>query len=147
MKMTKSQFKTLMKECLSELINEGAFDKKLEQIAESKMTPGGSTPRYSGYGSINEETRQSGGINPRILDAINEVTRGKQGAQKNMFRDIMMDTAMTSLQSQLEGAAGLQENVPATRAEIATQEAELSALAGGNPSRWAMAAFGGKQKP
>lgn len=147
MKMTKSQFKVLMKECLTELINEGAFDKKLGQIAEAKMTHGSLGNKQPG--SLNEINANAkfDDINPRILEAVNSITRNKQGQQKTMFQEILMDTALTSLQKQLDGATGLQENSPMSKTEIAAQEAELNVLAGGNPGRWAIAAFSGKQKP
>lgn len=146
MKMTKSQFKLLMKECLTELINEGAFDKKLEQIAESKMR-GGHLPL--GAKSLNEQGKVPAGVNPKILEAVNIATAGQQGGRKSMFQEILMDTAMTTLQQQLEGvgASGLQDNSPVNPAIQAADEAQLHAISGGNPSRWAAAAFGGKKKP
>jgi molybdopterin-biosynthesis enzyme MoeA-like protein len=145
MKMTKSQFKLMMKECLTELINEGAFDKKLEQIAEGKMK-GGHLPLSSN--SLNEQGNLPAGMNPKILEAVNIVTSGQPNGRKSMFQEILMDTAMTTLQKQLEGAgsAGLQDTSPISAAAAAQDEAQLFAISGGNPSRWATAAFAGKKK-
>lgn len=151
MKMTKLQFKVLMKECLTELINEGAFDRKLEQIAESKMRSG-YLPQ--GSNSLNEQgfSGASTGANPRLLEAVRMVAGSQPNERRNMFQEILMDTAMTTLQNQLSGevgggGAGLMENVPVSAAARAADEQELTALAGGNPQRWALAAFGGKKKP
>lgn len=148
--MTKSQFKVLMKECLTELINEGAFDRKLEQIAEGKMR-GGYIPQAPN--SLNEQANSlPAGTNPKIMEAVNIVTMGQQGSRKSMFQEILMDTAMNTLQKQLSGemsggGAGLMENMPVSQMQKAADEQQIAALAGGNPSRWALAAFGGKKKP
>lgn len=150
MRMTKSQFKVLMKECLTELINEGAFDRKLEQIAEGKMR-GGYIPQAPN--SLNEQANSlPAGTNPKIMEAVNIVTMGQQGSRKSMFQEILMDTAMNTLQKQLSGemsggGAGLMENMPVSQMQKAADEQQIAALAGGNPSRWALAAFGGKKKP
>lgn len=151
MKMTKSQFKSLMKECLSELINEGAFDRKLEQIAESKMRSG-HVPQ--GSNSLNEQgfSGAPSGANHRLLEAVRMVAGSQPNERRSMFQEILMDTAMTTLQRQLSGemgggGTGLMENVPVSPSQRAADENELAALAGGNPQRWALAAFGGKKKP
>lgn len=150
MKMTKSQFKLLMKECLSELINEGAFDKKIEQITEGKIR-GGHLPQAPK--SLNEQGNSfPPGVNARIMEAVNIVTAGQQGGRKSMFQEILMDTAMTTLQQQLPAemngsGAGLMENSPVSTAQSVAEQNQLAALAGGDTSRWALAAFGGKKKP
>lgn len=140
-----------MKECLTELINEGAFDRKLEQIAESKI---GSGHLPQGSNSLNEYGNSASmpGVNDRIKEAVRIVTGAQPGERKSIFQEILMDTAMTTLQKQLSGemgggGAGLMENIPVSAAARAADDRELAALAGGNPQRWAMAAFGGKKKP
>ncbi len=138
MKMTKSQLKVLMKECLSELIEEGAFDKRLSQLTESKFSSMGSST--TGTSATN-----SGGVNPKIIEAVNTLTMGRKN-QKGLFQELLMETALTSLQTQLETASGLLENSVQVDSPNSIKEQQLVNLAGGNPMRWAKAAFGGKQK-
>lgn len=159
MKMSKAQFKTLMKECLTELINEGAFDKKLERIAESKIKMPASTSSQGGLLFGNQSpglprlvSEEQPGINPRLLEAVKNVTSAQPAGRKGLFEEIMMDTALTTLQKQIGsgdafGAAGaLYNDVPISQEVIAHDEAQLKAMAGGDPSRWAMAAFGNKKR-
>jgi len=154
-KITKLQFKTLLRECLSELIEEGSFDKKLKQIIESR------TPSSDGVTSsvLKEQSAKSNGvspentpegINPALLAAVNNVTSGMSSQNKSMFKDLMLETAMTTLQKQIAGetnmptggALGLLNNGPATPETIVADKKQLAGLAGGDISRWAKTAFG-----
>lgn len=158
-KMSKQQFKTLMKECLTELINEGAFDRKLSQIAESKMSNvANGSPVFNKsilYGNQNQPAPQPSpqvhpSINPKLLEAVRNVTSATPSGRKTMFEEIMLDTAMTTLQNQIANgdaygsAAGLYNDSPISQEVKAHDEAQLNALAGGDASRWAAAAFGNK---
>lgn len=154
MKMTKSEFKSLMKECLSELIEDGVFDKRIQQITESRSA----SPSHMLFGNDKspkqvQNTSTVAGINPKILETVKNVTSAQPPGRKNMFEEIMLDTALTTLQRQLgggdgsfTGSAGLFNDGPVDSASMAQDQAELSALSGGNPSRWATAAFGHKKK-
>lgn len=159
MKMSRSQFKTLMKECLSELINEGAFDKKLEKIAESKFSKPAqiveakSPSLLYGYGQQNSTPSENmPNVNPKLLEAVKNVTSAQPKERKGLFEEIMLDTAMTTLQRQLSngdafGNAGALYNEAPVSGEIAAlDEAQLKAMSGGNVSRWALAAFGGNKR-
>lgn len=158
MKMTKSQFKTLMKECLAELINEGMFDKHLTKIVEGKQG-GYKTNAGTGtgmlYGNGNPPSTSSTGnseINPRLLQAVSNVVSQTPSGRKSMFEAIMMDTALNTLQNQIAngdgfGAAGtLSQETPMSPEVAAHDEAQLHAMSGGNMSRWATAAFGSKKR-
>ena len=160
MKMSKIQFKTLMKECLTELINEGAFDKKLEKIAESKMPSHGTgilygnqaaSPSRGGQATYSPPQEQAG-VNPRLLEAVKNVISKQPPGRKSLFEEILMDTALTTLQKQIGsgdgfGAAGaLFNDAPVSQEIIAHDQAQLQAMSGGDPSRWAMAAFGNKKR-
>lgn len=141
MKMSKSEFKTLMKECLSELINEGAFDKKLEQIAEAKMKTGHFTE-----GVKAQESNSSRDVtqNPSLMNAVKTLSSAKAfGASRQLFEQILMDTAQTTLQKQLreEGLGG-----SITEEEEKVTSNQLQELSGGDPKRWMRAAFGIKSK-
>lgn len=157
MKMSKAQFKTLMKECLTELINEGAFDKKLEKIAEGKISSQGKGLLYGNQHrplphQQQASTEEQPGINPRLLEAVKNVTSAQPAGRKSLFEEIMMDTAMTTLQKQIGagdafGAAGaLYNDSPVPQEVQAHDEAQLQAMSNGNPSRWAAAAFGNKKR-
>lgn len=155
MKMTKSQFKSLMKECLTELINEGAFDAKFQSLAEGQnagsmksMLYGNQNPSYRPQQTT---PQPQGGVNPKILDAVRNVTSATPSGRKGLFEEILLDTALTTLQNQMSQGdggfgGGLYNNSPASAEEQAVDSAQLAALAGGNPSRWAVAAFGGKKR-
>lgn len=155
MKMSKQQFKTLMKECLSELINEGAFDKKLEQISEAKKNTGAlqQSTMPTGYYQPSTSTVQNATVSPMIMEAVRNITSGggsmTDPARKSMFESILIDTAMTTLQNQIangdgQGAGGLYNPIHVSKETVAQDDAQLAAMAGGNPSRWAAAAFGGR---
>lgn len=162
MKMTRTQFKTLMKECLSELINEGMFDKHLEKLVESKQSGGFRTSSENGmlYGNSSgrsnsgtpPEKTVTGDINPRLIAAVQNVVSQSPNSKKTMLESIMMDTALHTLQNQLAngdgfGAAGaLSQNTPLSQEALAHDTAQLEAMSGGNLSRWAVAAFGGKKR-
>lgn len=156
MKMSKQQFKTLMKECLSELINEGAFDKKLEQISEAKK-PVGSYPQATmptGHyqpAPANTTNQSTPVVNPMILERVRNITSGysMDPARKSMFESVLIDTAMTTLQNRIangdgQGCEGLYNPIHVSKETVAHDDAQLASLAGGNPSRWAAAAFGGR---
>lgn len=159
-KLSKSQFKSLMKECLLELINEGLFDKKLEQIAEAKAQKNKEVLFGNGKGTSKPTSTTSGqteqtpeGINPRLIEMVKSVTAAQPSSRKSMFEEIMLDTALTTLQDQISrggdgfgAAAGLLNNGPVPEAVQQHDEAQLQAMAGGNIGRWALAAFGNNKK-
>lgn len=143
MKFTKSQFKELMKECLSELIREGAFDGKIEKIAEAKISvlkeevslrPNEKGPNNSGDFSKN----------PGISTAIEVLSANSNWANKDLFKEILSDTARTSLPLQLreEGLINF-----TTKTEEEQAKAQINALSSGDPGRWARAAFSRKKRP
>lgn len=161
MKITKLQFKSLMKECLTELINEGAFDKKLEKIAEAKLKSGALVESnrkiVSEIKSTSEKHPPSKqeipqNINPRLYEAVKLATSAQPAGRKSLFEEIMLDTAMTTLQNQIANGdgfgatGGLYQNIPISSEVVASDTAQLEALSGGNMSRWATAAFGGNKK-
>lgn len=142
MKFTKSQFKELMKECLSELIQEGAFDNKLEKIAESKM----SMLKEDMSIKPNERGLRGGDIlkNPGINTAIDVLSSNSNWANKGLFKEILKDAAQTSLPLQLreEGLASF-----TTPKEEEQAKVQINALSNGDPGRWARAAFSRKKRP
>lgn len=148
--MSKLQFKSMLKECLSELINEGAFDSKIEQITESKMRNGGVLVEAGGKRSA-ENLNPS--LTPHMAQAIKNLSEGSSAfGNKSMFAEMLLDTAQNTLQEQLRGERGskgfdpslLIEGEGISTEEMIQDENQLSMLAGGDISRWAKSAFGKK---
>lgn len=153
MKMSKTQFKQLMKECLVELINEGAFDKKLEKIAEGKMTTSFNKTYNSCFFNENSKKENLSKINPTLLETIKNVTVAQPPERKSLFEEIMLDTALNTLQKQLAedvfmgmGSKNFVAPDSLSNEVKAQDEAQLLKLSGGDISRWAIAAFGNKKK-
>ena len=150
MKFTKSQFKSLLKECLAELIQEGAFDSKLETIAEAKMAIVKEQARSTANdaGMSNTITGGDVGKNVAMMNAIGVLARGTEGkgmwtGKKSLFEEILKDTAQNTLQKQLreDGLANF-----TTPEEKKMNEMQLEALSGGDPGRWARVVNYGKKR-
>ncbi len=152
MKMTKSQFKVLMKECLLELVNEGVFDKKIEQITEAKL-------RTSSPQRLSEQQQQEQPSGPptdinknqNIMSAIKTLSSGKAwDGKRSLFEDILKDTAQTTLQKQLReeyggSGGGMAIGDMVSDAEKQQDQNQLKTMSGGDPARWARAAFAKKK--
>lgn len=152
MKMSKLQFKSMLKECLSELINEGAFDSKIEKITEGKLTSFGvgrnstKPSSSSSFGNLQEQP-----VNNNLTQTVQGIVQGISvpGMSKEMLAEIFMDTATGTLQKQLRKDKGLQEarGMGSTEGllvgeEISPEEEQeddnqLALLSGGGVSRWA----------
>lgn len=149
MKMSKSEFKTLMKECLAELINEGAFDKKLEQIAESKNA--NVQPSYNRYvpqpfvgNSVPQP--QNTGLTEQMKKVINYAVGGT-GAKNSIMEEILADTAMTTLQTRMmnEVQGNFDSSLVSPGFSKSQNDAELeqlNQLSNGNMSNWKNVIFG-----
>jgi len=153
MKMSKLQFKSMLKECLSELINEGAFDNKIEQITEGKMRKTGMLSTASIYGNSHVNASASdNSIPPHLLQAVRNLSEGSTalgGVSKGMFAELLLDTATHTLQKQIREDRGtsanmLMEGTGVSEEESAADTNQLEMLAGGDISRWAKSAFNKK---
>lgn len=125
MKFSKSQFKSLMKECLSDLITEGAFDKHLEKIVESKVSSS----------------------KTNVL-SLTEASDRKAFAQK-LIKDMVVPKNNALAAAMLEVAEGLPEKMlleqgHALPQQIKVEENQLDTLSGGDVSKWAHLAFNKK---
>jgi hypothetical protein len=175
MKLNRTQFKKILKECITELIQEGAFDKV---VSENLQT----TPRVAAndlvsnaafggpYGNAPESTQEQndqesahpfenvGQLTPnRRLQEVARLTaaRTSKGDPKaaQMLTAIFEDTAMTTLQRDIaHGAGGRGSNAMFVGeqddpAVDAVDKAELDALSNGmGASHWAAIAFGKQKK-
>lgn len=138
MKLNRSELKSIIKECLLELVQEGklSFDSgNLNEIKNPRAET--STPE----GSI---------ANPKLQAAIDLTTRavaGGNAGKKSIFEAIIADTARTTLQKQLAaahtGAGTLVESAVSTE-ERHFDQAQLGQFEA--KDRWALLAFAGKPK-
>jgi hypothetical protein len=157
MKLKKDQFKKILKECILELINEGAFDKVVsEGLQESKRYGRNDQNRpavqlqenydsgHGGFGQLspNERLREMARTTAHLASGGNK-------KQADMLSKIFEDTAMTTLQAQL--ASGDKGNISpgmfigeqADPQVEMFEQAQLDALSGGRGAKhWAALAFG-----
>ncbi len=132
MKFTKSEFKSMMKECLAELIKEGSFDNHLEKIVESRVKkiipPSGTT---------------ASGLNP-----LSEVV-DKKAFAKQIVKDMVMPKNNAIAAAMMEVAETMPERIlresgHGTKEQSVVEEKQLDILSGGNVSKWASLAFNKK---
>ena len=151
MKLNKNQFKKILKECILELVKEGAFDKVISESLHSSNH----VQSRSGV-DLRENTNQAQPLglgqmtpNQRLKEVARMTAMGAANGDKKqaeMLASIFEDTAMTTLQSQLNeggggGAMSLEENnMPAITEH---EQAQLELLSGGHGMKhWAALAFG-----
>lgn len=153
MKLTKSEFKEMLKECIVELVKEGKLP--LTQLfttenVDSHQQQGSQTFRQHNMPSP-EGNNMYGSQNNRLNEAVKAtamaVAKGDP-KQSKMFESVFMDTALTTLQEKLHsdkalssGGAGGFAGLPATPEQREIDQAQLNSFAGKNT--WAKLAFGG----
>lgn len=145
MKLKRDEFKSMLKECILELVQEG----KLFQ---------GALPSASGQqvsGQMGEQASE-GTPNQQFLNEVNntaaQMARGiaKGDAKKNsMYQSIIADTARTTLQAQRAAEFGLNGDAMMTESMMTPEDkafdnAQLGVFQA--KSRWAQLAFGNKAK-
>ncbi len=133
MKLSKSDFKSMLKECLSELINEGAFDNHLGTIVENKIGSSGTSKISLKEGMTKFDAKEYA---------------------KNLTKDMVLPRdprlAAVFMQTAEEMPEKLMlENGIRTKSQIIIDEQkneeQLNMLSGGDVKRWAAAAFGNKK--
>jgi hypothetical protein len=146
MKLSKGEFRLMIKECIRELINEGAFNQILtESIGNVKpqMLQGG-----VGENSVRTE-------NPHLQNLIQTttklVTAGKP-QQAQLYASLLEDTAKNTLQRMINGDTEMRgssnllvegEETPVSAHEMR----DLENLSGnGDMKRWAAIAMGGSKR-
>ena len=162
MKLNKVQFKTILKECIRELIVEGAFDTVVTENLADHGTTGQARRRavpdfvssFGGRGqtgtpsSADEVGEQRGMPNER-LQALSRMAAAQCASgnpqQAAMMESIFSDTAKTTLQERLaaEGGGGAYIGAERSPQEEAQEMAQLEQLTGGHGAgHWAALAFG-----
>jgi len=158
MKLNRTQFKKILKECIRELITEGAFD----NVIKENVQPVAATARVAPNDFVGQVTKNSTTAQPPFSsvghmtpnERLRELSRiaamqTAQGDPKQaaMMESIFADTAMTTLQSQLGtemgGGGGVYLGEQASPEVEQIDQAQLNALSGDRPkNHWAALAFG-----
>jgi len=164
MKLSRVQFKKILKECIHELIEEGAFN----SVIKENINTNSSGNQTRNLQAVNDLVSQQNPIQENPVQSFAQVGQGSPAErlkhiakmtamqtakgdqrQANIMEQIFTDTAMTTLQQQLgnersmSGNAGVylgeQQDPTVDRAD----QMQIQALAGGLPKNyWASLAFG-----
>ena len=170
MKVTKGQLKSLLKECIKELLEEGAFNNALEEVL-TEAAQGGQQAPLSAFQVMNPPQQQQAPATPDMsmgsfqnpherLRALTQATAAAAGGSSNpqqraILENIFADTAATTLREQAMdpgargtgGLSGLLGEMPVSQQQAQADRDQLQALSfGGDITRWAQAAFAGKKK-
>ena len=156
MKLTKGEFRLMIKECIRELITEGAFNQILTESISGNVLPNmvgvqnqSQTQTNTGY-----QSQQQNVVNPHLQNLIQNTAKMVTAAkpqQAGLYAALLEDTAKTTLQkmmlndTQMRGSANMivEDNQPITANEIK----DLQALSGGGDmKRWAAIAMGGQKR-
>lgn len=141
----KAALKGMLKECLRELIEEGAFGNIIvaEQHVPSNVprpVPLPTGPRPSSLPQNNNDY-----LNDFVGNVAREASSGN-GKMAEMLKEAFLDTAMTTMVNQREGKnfGKLDEFLPEFSHEEQTKMddeiAQIEALAGGSVKNWARSA-------
>lgn len=137
MSITKNQLKSVVKECLLEILSEG-IGNSASSIVESKKAAAKSTPSLPAVMQQNASRTKFNGI---PTNTLKEVIKREAGGNKVMA-DILADTAATSLPAMLENDRTKLAAPPTGVAERAVASHSPEQLFGEEvASKWAALAF------
>ncbi len=156
--VTKKELKAILKECLQEILKEQGV-----VLAES-TSRNGNTSRVSADDIVTTENKRPPTVVTPLMETVDRVAAPfalKGGAEADMMRSILADTAATTLQEQQAhghsvgqgagvGAGGMPVVVgdiamPTSPQQVAKERGELSSLiSGGDTTMWAKIAFASK---
>ena len=156
--VTKKELKAILKECLQEILKEQGV-----VLAESR-SGNNSRVAASEMAVTTTESREAPLVVTPLMETVDRVAAPfavKGGAEADLMRNILADTAATTLQEQQAhghsvgqgagvGAGGMPVDVgdiamPTSPQQVAKERGELSSLiSGGDTTMWAKIAFAGK---
>lgn len=164
MKLTKSDLKAILKECLLELIQEGVLDSKpilkknnaadlkeekslfknqIEARRLAQMIAGGDSDDIQG---MMRSTSQVAPINEaRVNNLALEMAKGDK-SKANLYAAIFADTAANTLPQQIVNDVN-SGGMPGMSMTESVSSQEIDSMANGDAQRWAKIAFAGKKKP
>lgn len=140
MKLTKKELKSILKECMREIMQEeGMLSTK--SLNESRQP-------------LNQQSnpnvpKQNNMLLEKVNNLASQLSIGTDGKNKSMFAEILADTAMNTLQKQMEpgmrGVSGLINESTYSEQQLDQEIDTLTQFStSGNTSDWAKIAFGGK---
>lgn len=143
-KLTKSDLKKIMKECLVEILEENGLSLVSESTTptQPKVDPLVSPPAPSAPARPIENAMLKENVN-LLAGSIGITNPDKQ----DIFASIFEDTALHTLQEQREHGQGAIPTVPVNPAAIEKEVKQLEELSvDGDIGRWAQVALGGRAK-
>jgi hypothetical protein len=160
MKISKSELKSLMKECIREVLQEEKFVSKLQEaisvnkvsLPVNKKSTELLTNKTTTVAKKVAEIETEDNINPSLSEAVKTLTNSFRGKDADMMRKIFEDTAVTTLQEQLsqpDMSSGMPMNLSeatlGSGVEKVNSEDIKSLAMNGDVSRWAKIALANKK--
>lgn len=155
MKLTKGEFRLMIKECIRELITEGAFNQILTESMTGNVYSNSNTIAAMPQQQMMNSVPQQSTLNPHLSNLIQNTAKMVTAAkpqQAGLYAALLEDTAKTTLQkmmlndTQMRGGGGhmvVEDNTPLSQHEVQ----DLQALSvGGDMKRWAAIAMGGQKR-
>lgn len=140
MKLTKTEFRQMLKECILELVEEG----KLGSIHFGNQQTQQLSSPFGNQVSLNEQASTNETLNNVVQQAARAVA--KSTGKDKLYEALFAETARTTLQERInaERGGGMlgAGSLPATPQEIVQDQQQLQNIPGVN--KWAMIAFGKK---
>ena len=154
MKLTKGEFRLMIKECIRELITEGAFNQILSESISGNLLPNSGIVSAQSQQVSRDANQPQSNVNPHLQNIIQNTAKMVTAArpqQAGLYAALLEDTAKTTLQkmllndSQMRSGGNMivEDNTPVSAHEVQ----DLQALSvGGDMKRWAAIAMGGQKR-
>lgn len=134
MKLSRIELKSLIKECLLELLSEGLGQQTGTRVVERRTVPAAQLPARARPRTASSSTNGRGSVSAPVKEAIR-----RQSGGDPVLAGILADTARTTLPAMLEGERGVTQGDAAQRAVAAVTPEQMF-----DPSttdRWGKLAF------
>lgn len=140
MKTTKSELKSILKECLLELIAEGALNSVANQQPQMMMQPQYGNQSYGGYPPPPPQYQQP---NQQMVNRAQMIAQGAFGGnsqQAKLFENMLLDSAMDDEATEMGMVPQSQQG------QLNVERQEMKKFGGGAMGRWANLAFNTQPK-
>ena len=164
MKVTKGQFKKMLKECIKELLDEGAFNSALKEVLTEASNQGqpltahevmNGGPQHAAPQQQDMSVGSFSNPNERLRALTQQtaaLSSGGDPKQRAMLEAIFQDTAQSEsgqmiMRESSQGISGIHTEMPVSEQQVSADLNQLKALSGGQGiGRWAAAAFNRQKK-
>ncbi len=153
MKVKTSQFRSMIKESIKELIEEGVFRDVVKECVQEMISEGTIQSAIASDIDQREAMDRDHGLikNTHLEKNVSNIAKatamGKDSKMVKIYEEIYADTAQTTLpkmmSAQLQGGLGGQIQMPVTQEQKKMDQAELDSF--GSAGRWAKVAFSNKK--